>query len=121
MAKLSSNKNLIAGAIVVIILLIFAYWYFSGSSAPEAPILSGTATVGSNDLLSTLNELKSLSLDSSIFQRPAFKALSNETVILPTVVSGRANPFAPLPGFVGSAGAVGALAVPAGGLATPTH
>ena len=114
MAKLSSNKNLIAGAIVVIILLIFAYWYFSGSSAPEAPILSGTQTVGSDDLLSTLNELKSLSLDSSIFQRPAFEALSNDTVILQNVTAGRANPFAPLSGFTVSSGASGAPA-------TPTH
>jgi hypothetical protein len=132
MEKLLAHKNLLVSVVVVILLVIFGYWYFNGSSSASAPILSASDVAGSDALLATLNQLKSLSLDDSIFSRPAFEALTDETVTISPVTAGRPNPFAPLPGVVSSVGAAPAntstnvpattpLSASAGTAPAPTH
>ena len=97
--KNSSKKNLIISIVVIAVVLGIGYWYFNGSSSSEAPVLSSSTASSSDTLLSTLDQLESLSLNSSIFTTPAFESLNDNTVTLPTVDSGRPNPFAPLPGL----------------------
>ena len=94
---LSSKKNLIISIVVVVVLLVAAYWYFVGSAPAPTPILSSSAPATSDTLLTTLNQLKSLTLDSSVLSLPTFNSLKDNTVVLPTIASGRPNPFAPLP------------------------
>jgi len=96
MSKLSSHKNLIISIGVVIVLALVAYWYFGSNSSAPVPILSDSTTNSSDSLLSTLNQLKSLSLNPAIFSNPSFESLESNTVTLPVVPSGRPNPFAPL-------------------------
>jgi hypothetical protein len=98
----SSKKNLILSAAIVIALIVFGYWYFGRSTSAVAPILSSSTASSSDDLLSTLNELKSLSLNAAVFSLPSFKALVSDTVTLSAVPAGKANPFAPLPGLIQS-------------------
>ena len=98
--KLSSKKNLIISIAVVVVVFGASYWYFNQGSSAEAPILSDSTASSSGALLSTLNQLKSLSLDPSIFTRATFESLVSNTVTLPSVDSGRPNPFAPIPGLV---------------------
>ena len=111
--QFESHKNLIISIAVVVVIFIIGYYYVSNDSSSSAPILSDSTSASSDSFLSTLDELKSLSLDSSIFSLPGFELLNDNTVTLPTVLSGRQNPFAPLPGTL----------VPATGqtVAAPTH
>lgn len=112
MKTLSSKKNLIISIVVIVVIAVLGYWYFSSNSSSNEPILSNSTVSSSDTLLSTLNELKSLSLNSSIFTEASFEALTNNTVTLPTVASGRPNPFAPLPGLVGVTTGQGSVIAP---------
>jgi hypothetical protein len=106
--QFSSHKNLIISIAVVLVLVIFGWWYFGNSSSPSSDdILSSSTATSSDTLLATLNQLKGLSLDSSIFSSPAFEALNDNTVILPMVQSGRPNPFAPLSGAASTSNGLG--------------
>ena len=100
MQKISSKKNLIIAIAVIIVLLIVAYYYFGSGPSSPAPILSDSTTPSSDTLLSTLDELQSISLNSAVFSNPSFQSLKDDTVTLPSVPSGRQNPFAPVAGIV---------------------
>ena len=95
--KISKN-NIIIAIIVVVVLAICVYWYFSssGSSSSSDDVLSSSAAASSDTLLSTLDQLKSLTLDQSITTNPEFESLTDNTVVLPTENAGKQNPFAPL-------------------------
>ncbi len=62
--------------------------YLQSSSSPEAELES-------QQLLSMLNELKSLNVRGEIFTDPLFLSLKNLSGDLGTETSGRPNPFAP--------------------------
>ena len=98
--KISSKKNLIIFIVVILVLIVFGYWYFNQSTPVAESILSNSTATSSDSLLLTLNQLRALSLDNSVFTAPSFEALSDNTVTLPTVLSGRPNPFAPIPGLI---------------------
>jgi len=102
MEKLSSSKkNIVISVIVIVVIAVFCYWYFGSDSSSSTPILSSSDSVSSDSLLTTLNELKSIALDQSIFSNPAFDgSLKDNTVTLSVALSGRPNPFAPFPGLV---------------------
>lgn len=100
MKTLLAKKNLIISIAVIIVLFAAGWWYFGQGSSSDQSLLSSSTASSNDSLLSTLNQLKSLTLDSSIFTEPAFEALQSNTVVLPTVPSGRPNPFAPLPGLL---------------------
>ena len=51
-----------------------------------------TLAVG-QDLINLLDRLQSVELDSSIFNSPAFKSLTDYSIQLPTIPQGRLNPF----------------------------
>lgn len=96
MKILSANRNLLVSIAVIILLLAGGYWYVNNGSSADTSVLSSTAPVANDSLLSTLTELRSLTLDSTVFSSPTFKALTDNTVMLPTVPAGRPNPFAGL-------------------------
>ncbi|MEI6022920.1 MAG: hypothetical protein WCQ32_03740 [bacterium] len=55
-----------------------------------------TSTVGIDDFSAALASIRSVSIDTSIFNDPAYKTLQDNPVILGTDVVGRVNPFAPV-------------------------
>jgi len=93
------NKKNIIGFIVVVILLIVAYGYFFNSSDENetlsSSITSNVSSVG-NDLLSTLTQLRSLKLDTTVLDGTAFKSLQDFSVALQPEVVSRRNPFLPI-------------------------
>lgn len=108
--------------IIIIILIIAAlagggyYFYTSGNAtatdASQNPIgsidqISGPASSGVGDgstivgadIVVLLNKVNSLKIDPAIFKTPAYLSLVDYSVQVPAVEVGRANPFAPIPGW----------------------
>ncbi|MDE1975446.1 MAG: hypothetical protein KGI49_02990 [Patescibacteria group bacterium] len=98
--KKSSPKT-IATIVGLIIVAVVIYFYIEGGSAPASSSLlvsqAGEASVGSAEL-DLLNEIRSLNIDSSFFNDPAYQSLQDYSVPVPTENVGRPNPFAPIPG-----------------------
>ena len=97
--------------------LFFVYFYFikgdkeeegnlsSSSTLPLAPVDKNSAVDNivvvddqlSQQILATLSSIKSISLDDSMFNSPAFNSLIDGTYpLVPTKDEGRPNPFAPI-------------------------
>lgn len=98
----TSKKNIII-AIVIVSVLIGGYFYFSGGTpSSDTGLLeinqTSEATVVAARVLSLLNQIKSLNIDTSIFSDPAYQTLRDYSVVIPPQNVGRANPFAPLSG-----------------------
>lgn len=107
-----SKKVKIFGIVVIVIAIIIFASSFLGSSTPEpvksaSPLSSTTGTIplpGANvnskssaDEFSTLlSSVKSITIDTSLFDNPAYKMLRDFPVALGSDVVGRANPFAPV-------------------------
>ena len=93
---LKRNKVIIAA--VALIVILFA-WYGFSSNPPGAALLTETPSAqapGESDLVSTLLQLRTITLSGTIFSDPAFAALHDfGTEIIPEPV-GRPNPFAPI-------------------------
>lgn len=107
------NKKLkiVIFIVVGLIAVVIALSVFGGSSAtPPASTgaLSTTATLpgnatrpagtatGSSEFSALLSNVKSIDIDTSIFQNNAYKSLRDYPVSLGTDVVGRQNPFAPI-------------------------
>jgi len=97
-AKVNVKKIILA---VLIILAGFAlYSFFLKSDEAEKDLLANTlGTSGSvgREFIVLLNELRSLEIDSSIFDLPIFKNLSDFGVDIPAEPVGNPNPFSPAP------------------------
>ncbi len=101
----SSKKTFI---IIIVIIAVAALIYFynlgnssadSASSLQESGASAETQAVGSR-VLSLLNQISSLKIDSSIFTSASYKSLVDYTIAIPEQNIGRPNPFAPIPGSV---------------------
>ena len=95
---LKENKALAA---VVIVVVLGVGGYFAYKSGGSDELLTSTATSTptskvSRELLLTLSDLRSLTLDNSIFSDAAFMSLVDFRVDIPLQPVGRDNPFAPL-------------------------
>lgn len=107
---LKENKML-AGILIGGVLLVGGYFAFfsgGGSSALLTPT-SGTTPSSqvSKELLATIANLKSITLDTQLFTDEAFISLVDFHVEIPLQPVGRDNPFKPLQGGVRSAGSAG--------------
>ncbi len=109
---MNKKVKIFAIVILVIAVLIGAYSYFGNTApAPTAGSLSTTAGVpllpggggavtsgvtagGFSNVLS--GSINGISLDTSVFSNPGYKALRNNPVVLGTATIGRQNPFAPI-------------------------
>ena len=98
-----TSKKSIITIVVIVVVAALAYFYFSGGStpAPSGLVQSqalGSANVGTR-VLSLLNQIRSLKIDTSIFKGAAYRSLMDYTVAIPEVEVGRPNPFEPIPGM----------------------
>ncbi len=95
---LSRNKIVIIG--LAILVGVGAWWGLSGNSSPADLLVTEDFTTSSGesdrDIVTTLLQLRSVSLEGTIFSDAAFQSLQDfGTEIIPEPV-GRPNPFAPL-------------------------
>jgi len=98
----SSNKTtLIIGIIIVVVLGGGWYFYSKGSSSSSTSQLisstpSGTEAGVGADVLSILNSVSSIRIDTSLFSSPAYQSLVDYSITVPSQAVGRPNPFAPV-------------------------
>lgn len=99
------NKKSIIIFVVVAVLAIFIYGYFfkKDSNTSDRALVSSVAQNSVNqqniigrELLASLNQLRSLILDTSIFNEQSFKSLQSFNVELQPEITGRTNPFLPI-------------------------
>ena len=95
MQFLNANKMPIFG-LAAAGLLLWGYFVFFGEES--GPLLSSGATPSpvSQELLVTLSNLRTISLDETIFADPVFQSLNDFGVVIPPELIGRRNPFAPI-------------------------
>ena len=91
------NNRTTIGAIMLGVLLVVAYYVFWGSGS-GSPLLSSSAAPSSESqqLLATLGDLHSVTLDNRIFKNQIFLSLSDFGAVIPEQPVGRPNPFAPV-------------------------
>ena len=82
---------------------LLAYnFFFKGEGVPAGSLLvsekAGIAGASADvtGLLLVLKSLENVTLDTGIFDDPAFRSLKDYSVILEVMPQGKANPFAPL-------------------------
>lgn len=97
------KQNKVILVILVIIIVAFA-WFGLADRQPSTSLLTndtrGDASVAEQEILRLLLDMRTIRLDSSIFENPAFASLQNfGRDIVPEPV-GRTNPFAPTQNFL---------------------
>lgn len=110
------NKNLKKIAIVVVVLAAgyFIYTTFLSGNSSNSGLPTGVSStggslsstaisnggtvpmVGVDEFSTMLSRINSISIDTSIFQDPGYRALRDYPVMLGTDIVGRINPFAPI-------------------------
>src|SRR3989344_3684882 len=91
----------IAGIVIAGGLLAYNF-FFKGQGVPAGTLLVSEkadiagASTDVTGLLLVLKSLQNLTLDTSIFEDPAYRSLKDYSVVLEVVPQGKANPFAPL-------------------------
>jgi predicted RNase H-related nuclease YkuK (DUF458 family) len=97
-------KNII---IILIVLALFGgtYFYFSGSPTDsESGLTSETSPEAAASVaeaahvLSLLNQINSIHIDTKFFESTVFKSLVDNQVVVPEQNVGRPNPFVAVPG-----------------------
>ncbi|MFA6338448.1 MAG: hypothetical protein WCW87_00065 [Candidatus Paceibacterota bacterium] len=95
-------KNLIIGVVAVIILFMAYLYFFPKKDASSSDLLVSqnqtdqSQIAEGQEILSQLNNLSKISLDTSIFQSEIFMSLSDFSVTIPDQPVGRRNPFLPI-------------------------
>jgi hypothetical protein len=116
-----SKKTKIFAIVVLVIAAVIAVVAFTGrSSTSTAPVTNTdsslsssaaskvagvplqTTTAPASEFATVLSTIKSITLNTSIFDDPAYKALRNYPIALGSDNRGRANPFAPVGYEVGT-------------------
>lgn len=101
-------KKIVIG-VGILIVVVLAASLLGGKNNGEAPAgglatsrvdgpigISGADAVRNDEFLNTLSSVRGITIDTSIFQDPAFLFLKDHPVILGSDTIGRPNPFAPL-------------------------
>jgi flagellar basal body-associated protein FliL len=98
----SSKKNIIIISAIVIIALVGIFYFMGGTPVPTDDSLLSSDSGANNQVgtrvLSLLNQIESLRIDTSLFTGAAYQTLVDYSVDIPPQDVGRPNPFAPLPG-----------------------
>lgn len=90
------NKK-IAGLAVGVVLLGLVYYVYSSSGSSALLTSSEEATSPlSQEILTVLGELRTITLDPALFSDPVFVSLTDFGVTIPPQQAGRRNPFAPV-------------------------
>ena len=87
-----------AGGIAGALVLVLGYYLWSGAgSSALLTTTEGTSPL-SQEILTTLGQLHTIKLDSSVFTDPVFVSLNDFSAVIPPQNAGRRNPFAPVGG-----------------------
>lgn len=90
------NKQVVGGVAVVLVLALSYYlWTSSGSTSALLTSTEGSSPL-SQEILTTLGQLHTIRLDSSVFSDPVFVSLNDFSETIPPQQAGRRNPFAPV-------------------------
>lgn len=94
---LRNNKLILGGALIVIVAVM---WYILAGNSNEPILQAEPATEFSTDreLVTTLLELREITLSGVIFADPVFQGLKDIGTEIVQEPVGRPNPFAPLIG-----------------------
>ena len=102
--KNQSSKKSIIGIIIIVAMAVLAYYFFTKSnSTPEGALVEQStpqADAVSARILSLLNQVSKLEIDTDIFEDPVYKTFKDRSIQIPPVEVGRPNPFAPIPGVI---------------------
>lgn len=96
-----SSKKSIYILLAVIAVSALGYFMFTGNSTPDIGLLGTGETTPpiAAEIVSLLNQIESLHIDTSLFTNPAYQTLRDYSVPIPALNLGRPNPFAPVPGM----------------------
>jgi len=98
-------KNLVIAIGVLAALGVVGYMYITRDASVDADLLvveSADQSVGvDGDLLRALQELRTIKLDTTIFNDQVFRSFIDFGTVLTPQQTGRDNPFAPISGSVG--------------------
>lgn len=98
MHKAPSKKTLLY-IIIIAIVVVLAYLYFSGSpvdnsaSLEEAAAPTSESSIAAANVLALLNQISSLKIDTTIFTNSVYMSLVDHTVPVLEQNIGRENPF----------------------------
>ena len=95
------TTNTVLGSILAIVVLAGGYWYVSSAGTGNEPPLSTNAPVNTTQMKfeTLVNELQSITFDTSIFTDARFKALVDIATTINPEPAGRLDPFAPITGI----------------------
>lgn len=102
MANNSSKNTWITIAIIIVVAVAVYIFFLSGPSTEDLGTLveaQPEGEIAGAQVLSLLNQIEGLKIDSTLFQSQAYLSLIDYTVPIPVQNVGRSNPFAPIPGF----------------------
>jgi hypothetical protein len=96
MSNLLKNLLIALGLAVILFVGYVVFMRDTGESTTlDVQSFSPEAQLETQELLATLNELKSFNVEGSIFNDPLFRSLRDLRVDPGTEPEGRSNPFAP--------------------------
>jgi hypothetical protein len=94
-----NTKNIIV-VIVLLIVGFIAFQYLTGSNTNSTSSLSvdgnTTNSTDAQQIYSLLQEMAQVKLDDSIFSKPVFQNLKDNSVTFAPEAAGRNNPFSPI-------------------------
>jgi hypothetical protein len=96
--NLAKNKNLFIGIGVIVIAAIAYFIFFNNDATADITTNSSPSSAAELYFVNLAGELGTISFNTKILSDPRFSALVDiQTVVVPEV-SGRPDPFAPIPG-----------------------
>lgn len=100
----SSKKNIII-IIILVVLAGGAYFFFTGNPTDSSSSLTAetspeaaASVAEAAHVLSLLNQINSIHIDTKFFESTVFKSLVDNQVVVPEQNVGRPNPFVAVPG-----------------------
>lgn len=94
------KKNIIIAIVIIVVAVVVYFGFIKEDFAADSLLGTTSATSSSNilgkDIARALNEIGTLSLDTSIFNKPSFQVLVDYKQTIPLQDPGRVNPFLPV-------------------------
>jgi hypothetical protein len=97
--NLAKNKNLLIGLGVIVLAAVVYFVFFNGSSTADVTTNASPSSAAELYFVNLAGELGTISFNTKVFSDPRFSSLVDiQTEVVPEV-SGRPDPFAPIPGL----------------------
>lgn len=97
--NLAKNKNLLIGIGVILLAVVVYLVFFNNSTSADLTTTTSPSSAAELYFVNLAGELGTISFNTKVFSDPRFSALVDiKTEIVPEV-SGRSDPFAPIPGL----------------------